>query len=204
MQAKVAALKEAAQRELAGTQNAPTQDKGLRGPFIQIIDPSLVITRGIRVEEGRVALGIPRGRPYRLTGRVLAEAGVRSLEVNGAQTRFDEQGTFVVQLDSLKGATKGVPVDIVAVDRQGKQGSRKLIVSSGETPASKDGVMPTTSRVGGYHALVIGNDQYRQWTPLSTAVADAEAMSKVLTRSVWVSRDDAEGCRSQTDSQNAQ
>ncbi len=86
----------------------------------------------------------------------------------------------MVQLESLKGATKGLPVDIVAVDRQGKQGSRKLIVSSGETPALKDGVIPTTSRVGGYHALVIGNDQYRQWTPLSTAVADAEAMSKVL------------------------
>mgnify|MGYP002084692817 FL=1 len=158
----------------------PAQEKGLRAPSIQIIDPSLVITRGIRVEEGRVALGIPQGRPYRLTGRVLAEAGVRSLKVNGAQVQFDEQGTFVVQLESLKGATKGVPVDIVAVDRQGQQGSRKLIVSSGETPTSRDGVMPTTSRTGGYHALVIGNDQYRQWTPLSTAVADAEAMANVL------------------------
>lgn len=180
LQTKVASLKESAQREQAGTHKAPTSDKGLRGPSIQIVDPSLVVTRGIRVEEGRVALVIPRGRPYRLTGRVLAEAGVRSLEVNGAQIQFDEQGTFVVQLESLKGATKGLPVDIVAVDRQGKQGSRKLIVSSGETPAAKDGVMPTTSRVGGYHALVIGNDQYRQWTPLNTAVADAEAMSKVL------------------------
>ena len=181
LQTKVASLKEAAHRQLATAQQAPTQDQGVRGPSIQIIDPSLVVTRGIRVEEGRLAVVIPRGRPLRVTGRVLAEGGVRSVEVNGAQTQFDEQGTFVVQLDALKGAAKGVPIDIVAIDRQGKQGSKKLIVSSGETPAPKDGVIATTSRVGGYHALVIGNDHYRQWTPLSTAVGDAEAMSKVLT-----------------------
>ncbi|BFU91426.1 MAG: hypothetical protein NTAFB01_26130 [Nitrospira sp.] len=180
LQAKVASLKEAAQRELAGARQAPTQDKGLRGPSIQIIDPLMVMTRGIRVEEGRIAVMIPRGRPHRLTGRVLAEGGIRSLEVNGAQTQFDEQGTFIVQLDSLKGAMKGLPVDIVAVDQQGKQGSKKLIVSSGETALPIDGAIPTTSRVGGYHALVIGNNHYRQWTPLSTAVADAEAMSKIL------------------------
>lgn len=180
LQAKVASLKEAAQRELAEARKAPTQDKGLPGPSIQIIDPLVVMTRGIRVEEGRIAVMIPRGRPHRLTGRVLAEGGIRSLAVNGAQIQFDEQGTFIVQLDSLKGAMKGVPVDIVAVDQQGKQGSKKLIVGSGETALPIDGAIPTTSRVGGYHALVIGNDHYRQWTPLGTAVADAEAMSKVL------------------------
>lgn len=180
LQAKVASIKEVAQRELAESRQAPVQDKGLRGPSIQIIDPFLVITRGIRLEEGRVAVVIPRGRPHRVTGRVIAEGGIRSLAVNGVQTRFDEQGTFVVQMESLQGVTKGVPVDIVAVDQQGKQGSRRLLVSSGEAPAPKDGVIPTTSRAGGYHALVIGNDRYHQWTPLSTAVADAEAMSKVL------------------------
>lgn len=180
LQAKAASLKEAAQRELTGARKAPTQDKGLPGPSIQIIDPLVVMTRGIRVEEGRIAVMIPRGHPHRLTGRILAEGGIRSLEVNGAQIQFDEQGTFIVQLDSLKGAMKGVPVDIVAVDQQGKQGSKKLIVSSGETALPIDGAIPTTSRVGGYHALVIGNDHYRQWTPLGTAVADAEAMSKVL------------------------
>lgn len=180
LQAQVTALKESAQRELAETQPVSPHDKGLRGPSIQIIDPLVVMTRGIRVEEGRVAVAIPRGRLHQVTGRVVAEAGVQSLEVNGSQAQFDEQGTFVVQLESLKGATKGVSVDIVAVDKQGKQGSRKLFVSTGEIPAAKDGAIPTTSRTGGYHALVIGNDHYRQWTPLSTAVADAEAMSKIL------------------------
>ncbi len=180
LQTKVAALKTAVQQQIAAAQQAPAQDQGLRGPSIQIIDPSLVITRGIRLEEGRLALTIPRGRPYRVTGRVVAVSGVRSLEVNGAHTPFDEQGTFVIQLDTLKGAVKGVPVDIVAADRQGKQGNKKLFVNSGDTQAAKGTVLSTTSRAGGYHAVVIGNDHYRQWTPLSTAVADAEAMANVL------------------------
>ena len=180
LQARVASLKSTAQQQVAATQQAPGQDQGVRGPSIQIIDPSLVITRGIRLEEGRIALTIPRGRPHRVTGRVIAESGVRTVEVNGVPALLDEQGTFVVQLEALKGSAKGVPVDIVAVDRQGKQGTKKLFVSSGEVPVSKDAVLPTTNRVGGYHAVVIGNDHYRQWTPLSTAVADAEAMANVL------------------------
>jgi len=180
LQARVTSLKTTAQRQVTEVQQAPSQDQGLRGPSIQIIDPSLVITRGIRLEEGRIALTIPRGRPHQVTGRVIAEGGVRTVEVNGAQIPFDEQGTFVIKLEALKGAAKGVPVDVVAIDRQGKQGSKKLFVSSGDVSVSKDAALPTTSRAGGYHALVIGNDHYRQWTPLSTAVADAEAMSKVL------------------------
>ncbi|HWV44573.1 MAG TPA: hypothetical protein VN039_00870, partial [Nitrospira sp.] len=173
LQTQVASLKEATQRRLAEAQQAPVQDQRLRGPSIQIIDPSLVMTRGIRVEDGRVALVIPRGRPHQVTGRVIAEGGVRTLEVNGMQTQFDEQGMFVVPLESLKQATKGIPVDIVAVDRQGKLESKKFLVSSGETPLLIHRAISTIDRVGGYHALVIGNDHYRQWPPLDTAVSDA-------------------------------
>jgi hypothetical protein len=180
LQTRVTELKDAIHKEFATVQQAPSKNQGLRGPSIQIIDPSLVITRGVRVEGGRVALVIPRGRPHRVTGRVIAEGGVRSLEVNGAQTPFDEEGTFVVQLGALNDAASSVPLDIVAIDREGKEGKKKLVVRSGEAPVTKDLVTPTINRAGGYHALIIGNDQYRQWPPLDTAVADAEAMSKVL------------------------
>ena len=180
LQANVAALKETVQRQVAAAQRTPGKDQGFRGPMVQIVDPSLVVTRGIRLEEGRFTVTIPRGRPHRVTGRVIAEAGIRSVDVNGVATTFDEQGTFVVQLETLKGSTKGIPVDIVASDRQGKQGSKRLFVSLGEMPTSTDGVLATTTRAGGYHALVIGNDHYRQWIPLGTAITDAEAMAKVL------------------------
>jgi hypothetical protein len=66
------------------------------------------------------------------------------------------RGMFVVPLEFLKEATKGIPVDIVAVDRQEKQESKKFLVSSGEASLPIDRAISTIDRVGGYHALVIG------------------------------------------------
>jgi uncharacterized caspase-like protein len=41
-------------------------------------------------------------------------------------------------------------------------------------------VITNTSGFGQYHALVIGNDRYRQWIALNTAVADATAVGNLL------------------------
>jgi uncharacterized caspase-like protein len=56
----------------------------------------------------------------------------------------------------------------------------KLLVGSGAVGATDGDVITNTSGFGQYHALVIGNDHYRQWIPLNTAVADATAVGKVL------------------------
>jgi caspase domain-containing protein len=161
-------------------QKAPPKELGLRGPTIQIIDPSVVLTRGIRMEEGRIAVIIPKGRPLRLTGRVIAEAGIRSLTINGEPTVFDEQGVFVVSLNSRQGVGGSFPVDLVAMDRQGREGGKRLAISSGELITPNNAVLPTTNSTGGYHALVIGNNHYRHWIPLNTAIADADAVAKLL------------------------
>ena len=113
----------------------------------------------------------------RLTGRVLAQAGLRSLTVNGGTMVADEQGTFSIPVQAI---SRGMPVDIVAVDRQDKHGSMKLIVSSGIAASGEEEIITNTSSFGQYHALVIGNDHYRQWIPLNTAIADATAVAKVL------------------------
>ena len=42
----VTSLKETAKHQVAGFKTSPTHDLGLRGPTIQIVDPSGVITRG--------------------------------------------------------------------------------------------------------------------------------------------------------------
>ena len=180
LQAKVVALKGLARQQSEHAQNTPVQDLGLRGPSIQIIDPPVLLTRGIRMEEGRITISIPRGRPMRLVGRVVAEAGLRSLTVNGASGALDEQGMFVVPLDSSKTGSRGIPVDLLAIDGQGKQASKKLLVASGEGLPTADTVLPTTGGFGGYHALVIGNNRYRHWVPLNTAVADATAVASLL------------------------
>ncbi len=181
LQQQVVTLKETAKQQVARLQSAPTQDLGLRGPTIQIVDPLVVLTRGIRVEQGRIPVTIDVNRQSRLSGRVTAPAGLRSLTVNGQQAVADEQGMFMVSLSGLKTSPRGLPIDLFAVDAQNKQGSMKLIVLTpdGVAKAEEEEVI-ATSGFGQYHALVIGNDHYRQWVPLNTAIADATAVSALL------------------------
>jgi uncharacterized caspase-like protein len=46
--------------------------------------------------------------------------------------------------------------------------------------ATHGDVITNTSGFGQYHALIIGNDHYRQWIPLNTAIADATSVAKLL------------------------
>jgi uncharacterized caspase-like protein len=181
LQQQVASLKETAKQQVVRLQTVPTQDLGLRGPTIQIVDPLVVLTRGLRVEQGRIPLTIDVSRQPKLSGRVTAPAGLRSLTVNGQQAVTDEQGTFMVSLSAMKASPRGLLIDLLAVDAQNKQGSMKLIVMTpdGVARAGDEEVIATTG-FGQYHALVIGNDHYRQWVPLNTAIADASAVSTLL------------------------
>ncbi len=181
LQQQVSSLKETARLQVTRLQTAPTQDLGLSGPTIQIVDPLVVLTRGIRVEQGRIPVTIDVSRQSRLSGRVTAPAGLRSLTVNGQQAVVDEQGMFMVPLSGMKASPRGLPIDLLAVDAQNRQGSMKLIVMTpdGVAKAGDEEIIATTG-FGQYHALVIGNDHYRQWVPLNTAIADATAVSALL------------------------
>jgi hypothetical protein len=181
LQQQVTSLKETARQQVTRLQTAPTQDLGLSGPTIQIVDPLVVLTRGIRVEQGRIPVTIDVSRQPRMSGRVTAPAGLRSLTVNGQQAVTDEQGLFMVSLSGMKASPRGLPIDLLAVDAQNKQGSMKLIVMTpdGVARAGEEEIIATTG-FGQYHALVIGNDHYRQWLPLNTAIADATAVSSLL------------------------
>ena len=180
LQMQVLSLKAAAQQQVSLIRQSPSQDLGLVGPSIQIVDPPVILTRGVRVEQGRIPVVIQPGRPMRLTGRVIAQAGLRSLTANGASVVVDEQGTFSLPVQATQGITGGVHIDLVAIDGQDKQTGLKLIVRSGATALGEEESITSISRAGQYHALVIGNDHYRQWTPLNTAIADANAVAKVL------------------------
>ena len=180
LQMQVLSLKEAAHKQASLIRQSPTQDLGLGGPSLHIVDPPVIVTRGIRVEQGRIPIVIQPGRPMRLTGRVIAQAGLRSLTANGAPVVVDEQGTFSLPVQASQGTASGVSMDLVAIDGQDKQAGLKLIVRSGATAVGAEERTTGISRAGQYHALVIGNDHYRQWTPLNTAVADATAVAKVL------------------------
>ena len=89
----------------------------------------------------------------------------------------------MVSLSGMKASPRGLPIDLLAVDAQNKQGSMKLIVMTpdGVARAGEEEVIATTG-FGQYHALVIGNDRYRRWVPLNTATADAVWISGHVTQ----------------------
>ena len=180
LQGRVATIKDELKQQVAKVQQGGLQDLGVPGPSIQIVDPPVVLTRGIRLEEGRTPVVIGQGRTVKVTGRVNAPAGLRSLSINNKPASVDEQGLFTVSPGERTPGQRGVPVDIVAEDTQGKRGTSRLFLTDASAGATaKDGVEANTG-LGEYHALVVGNDRYRQWAPLNTAGADAESVAKVL------------------------
>jgi len=180
LQQRVTTIKEQLTQQTAKLQREGIQDLGLRGPSIQIVDPPIVLTRGIRVEEGRIPVMIGKGRPTRLTGRVTAPAGLRSLSVNDKQTVADDQGMFTISPPERSPGQRGSPLDIVAEDVQGKRGTLRLSLTDPSVAQQSSEVIETTTGFGAYHALVVGNDHYRRWLPLNTAAADADLVAKLL------------------------
>ena len=160
----------------------PGEDLGLEGPRIQIIDPPLITTRGIQVVAGRRDIFLPPNSNRSLTGRVLASAGMWELRVNGLLMEIDKEGIFTYDLPKLRTQETSVPVDIVAVDIQNKRTISSLNLLSDKSLITAQGSVEagTEKPFGQYYALVIGNNNYKNWDPLQNAIADAEAVGKLL------------------------
>jgi len=148
----------------------------LAPPSIQLIDPAVVLTRG--AAEVRV-----RGRVEKreIVGKVTAPAGLLSFTINDLSLPTDELGLFKTEVALLREKT---PVSLVAVDRQGKKASVDfvLVPEGGVEPAPKPAPPTYLSSVkfGSYHALVVGNQDYKLLPKLETAVADARSVAALL------------------------
>lgn len=159
----------------------PGKDLGLEGPKIQIIDPPMVGVRGIRVEAPRRDVYLSQDHSRSITGRVLAPAGLWEVRVNGLVADVDQKGEFSYDLPVVRSKEQAVPVDILAVDIQNKRSVSSLNVLWGMPDPTQAALSQATQKpFGQYHALVIGNDHYQHWEPLQNAIADAEAVGKVL------------------------
>jgi uncharacterized caspase-like protein len=179
---RVASLAREAKGQADALQALPVLDRDVPGPRIEMLDPLVVVTRGVRVEQGRIPLTLPNASTPRLMGRVLARAGLRSLTVNERQTPVDERGEFTVTLPAARGKDDRIAVDMLAVDTQGKQGTLRLILLPPGSDLEPHDSGADGSGFGRYYALVIGNNHYRQWTPLNTAITDATEVGAALTR----------------------
>ncbi len=153
------------------------------GPDIQLIEPELVVTRGTR------AARAPAAERLVVVGRVSASDGLLSLTVNGREEKLDSDNLFKSQVGLTRASDERVR--IVAVDRRGRKstleflilGQRQQEMAAGSaspkigTPLARRDVA-----FGSYHALVIGNNDYRILRRLRTAVNDAREVARILER----------------------
>jgi uncharacterized caspase-like protein len=157
-------------------------------PQIQLIEPQLTLTRGISI-----AQVTPRVDRLVVVGRVDSSSGILSLTINGREEKLDSANLFKTQITVPKANEN---VRIVAIDRSGRRSAlefqipeRAEVVSaspenrSGATETSKEQIgypAPRGISFGKYHALVVGNNDYRLLPKLETAVNDAKEVARIL------------------------
>ena len=181
VQAEAAARQERiAQLEQPPAPVAPTVPMPVAGPELAIIEPQVLATRGIEIV---VAGAAPNG-VRQIIGQVTAPAGLLRLAVNDSGVEPNELGVFTADVPVSAADT---PVTVVAIDRQGKRSVVEFVLRA-RVAADASAVAQSKAQedelsgidFGRYHALVIGNDDYRHLPDLKTAVADATEVAGIL------------------------
>jgi regulator of replication initiation timing len=154
------------------------------GPEIHLIEPELIATRGTRAARAPEAAD-----RLMVVGRVDSPGGLLSLLVNGREERLDGN-VFKTQVAVRRSADERV--QIVAIDRAGRRSALEFLVLARPEPAVAAApalpgqvgwtVLGDRAPFGRYHALVIGNNDYRHLKRLRTAVNDAREVARVLER----------------------
>ncbi len=176
-QARIAQLE--AQPAPAPVATAPATDPNvaIAAPSIQLIDPPALTMRSPLTIKVRGAV-----KTRSIVGKVTAPAGLLSFTVNEKTEPVDANGLFKSELSMRPDAT---PVSLVAIDRRGNRAALEFtLVPEGLQTAAPEGRLPSTPAIdfGKYYALVIGNQKYQHLPTLDTAVADAKAVSEVLSK----------------------
>lgn len=150
------------------------------GPTIEIIEPPVAMTRGTPTVLLRSA--VPE---ISIIGRVEPIGELLSFRVNDRPEKIDSRGLFQTR---IKMVGPDAPVRAVAVDKNGLRTQLDFVVHSNK-PAIPvvEAVAPVKTKTasaglkfGTYHALVIGNDSYRNLPSLRTARNDARAVAQIL------------------------
>jgi hypothetical protein len=167
----------------AEDRNAPAPARAavavaLAGPSIEMIEPSVVPTRGVTV----VALADGTLSERLVVGRVTAPAGLMALMVNDREETVDANGLFRARV-SVPAA--GGLVRVVAVDTRGKRGDIEFRLAPGaQDGGARRGVrVPSGVKLRGtYYALVIGNVKYQHWPSLKSPEGDARKTAELLEK----------------------
>ena len=141
-------------------------------PSIEIIKPQILTTRS-----KWVAVGNPKGDRVQLVGKVVAPAGLYSLNVNEKPTSANEGGLFETWIPLEQNSD--THISIIAVDKQGKRKDVNFFIQEPES-AGASGKKIERKLFGRYFALIIGNNDYRSLPDLDTAVRDAGDVANIL------------------------
>jgi len=160
---------------------------------VQLIEPEVVAsTRG----QGRERGTSTADSSVLLVGRVTGEVALKSFTVNQRDQPIDKDGVFRAQLP-VPGSdtTANRRIRLVAVDQKGRTSTLEFLMPAIDTSqrdrnarrslgdaGQQDTPAPPRPKLslGNYHALVIGNNDYRQLPRLRTAVNDATEVARIL------------------------
>jgi len=151
----------------------------IAGPSVQLTKPLLVSVRGNNAVSADTAV-----KTHEIMGKVNAPAGLKSLIINEKPESVDAQGMFRVLVALSEQRT---PISIVAIDTQDKRAIveftfvRGLPPQQASAPIGKD-VEAVAGDFSHYYALVIGNNDYKQFNKLDTPVNDAKMVADVLSK----------------------
>lgn len=156
-----------------------------QAPRIEIIEPPVVLVRSMPT----VKL-LSRDGERQVVGKVMAPAGIVSLSVNGKPVELANNNLFRA---SIPIDTAPKPVNVVVVDSQGRRAAVAFTfvadaVEEGKPTAqvAVAGKSKTSKKVrqklGDYYALIIGNNDYQQFSTLATAMNDARETERVLRK----------------------
>ena len=182
LRASVARL-EAASAERRTEIESLRQRTASAGPEIQLIEPELIATRDSQPKRVQAS-----GSELTVVGRVTSALGLMSLTVNGHEERLDTGNMFKTRVPVTKAEER---VRIVAIDRGGRKSTLEFMIleragrAAAVDAAKGSGIghpRPRDFSFGTYHALVIGNNEYRLVQPLQTAVNDAKEVARILEK----------------------
>lgn len=174
-----------------------TQQAAPAGPKInlvqvQLLQPEIAVTtRDIQVRPTPAPAATSSVMKVLLVGRVTSEVGLKSLTINQREETLDAERLFRRQIPLTEADRR---VRIVAVDLNGRSSTLNFVLPAvampqrsgtirapeGREPGGKSDARRPKLNFGSYHALVIGNINYRQLPPLRTAVDDATEVAKIL------------------------
>jgi hypothetical protein len=147
----------------------PDKKQNQKDPsFPKIIITSHDTTRGIKTVQG--------DKKVRLSGTASDETGIVEILVNGKDVTFDKSGNFETDVYLKLGDNEVV---VSAMNVHQNRSTKSFIITRGEQESDKVKAKPK-SPSGRYHALIIGNNDYRFIRKLKTAVKDARAVERVL------------------------